>query len=284
MKPAVAVVVERFMDGRSAYQQNQGNPVAVLQASRGGPLERGYPKNPNQKEKALDEGAQAQVRSPCRAEGGAVSVLISAAPILVVSIGALLLMLSEAFGKPTAPEGFGPGGIIVDAGAGRSSELGLGAPPWSFSSGRSSASPSGWWVPRSSARPISRRTSMMDRFALFFCFVLCLGGGLAALLAGGYLPEHNIDRAEFFPLLLFSTVGAMALAAAGDLLTLFVALETMSLGVYSMIGLRRGSPRASEAALKYFLLGSFAAALMLFGGAPSTERPGTPTSPVSAVV
>jgi NADH-quinone oxidoreductase subunit N len=59
----------------------------------------------------------------------------------------------------------------------------------------------------------------------------------------------------------------MALSAAGDLLTLFVALETMSLGAYCMIGLRRGNLRASEAALKYFLLGSFAAALMLFGAA-----------------
>src|SRR5262249_41091343 len=92
------------------------------------------------------------------------------------------------------------------------------------------------------------------------------GGGPASLLAGGYLPEHGLDRGEFFPLILFSTVGAMALAAAGDLLTLFVALETMSLGVYCMIGLRRGSARASEAALKYFLLGSFAAALLLFRG------------------
>ncbi|MES1182884.1 MAG: NADH-quinone oxidoreductase subunit N, partial [Myxococcales bacterium] len=108
---------------------------------------------------------------------------------------------------------------------------------------------------------------LVDRFTLFFAFVLCLGGGLACLLAGGYLPEHKLERGEFFPLVMFSTVGAMALAAAGDLLSLFIALETMSLGVYCLIGLRRTSARAAEAALKYFLLGSFAAALMLFGGA-----------------
>jgi NADH-quinone oxidoreductase subunit M len=64
MKPAVAVVVERFQEGRRAYQENQGNSLAVLQAKRGGPLERGYPKNPNEKTKALDEGAQAQVQAP----------------------------------------------------------------------------------------------------------------------------------------------------------------------------------------------------------------------------
>jgi NADH-quinone oxidoreductase subunit N len=108
---------------------------------------------------------------------------------------------------------------------------------------------------------------VVDRFTLFFSFVLCLGGGLACLLAGGYLPEHKLERGEFFPLVMFSTVGAMALAASGDLLSLFIALETMSLGVYCLIGLRRTSVRATEAALKYFLLGSFAAALMLFGGA-----------------
>src|SRR6185312_2678555 len=72
---------------------------------------------------------------------------------------------------------------------------------------------------------------------------------------------------EFYPLLTFSTVGAMALAMSADLLSLFISLETMSLGVYSLTGFRRASPRSSEAAVKYFLLGSFAAALLLYGGA-----------------
>ena len=59
----------------------------------------------------------------------------------------------------------------------------------------------------------------------------------------------------------------MTLSAAGDLLTLFLGLETMSLGVYALTAFRRGSPKSSEAAVKYFLLGSFAAALFLYGGA-----------------
>src|SRR5690606_20899301 len=108
---------------------------------------------------------------------------------------------------------------------------------------------------------------IIDRFSLFFFMILCITGFLVALLGGAYLPEHKIDRGEFFSLVVFSTLGAMALAAAGDLLSLFLALETMSLGVYAMIGLRRSSKRASEAALKYFLLGSFAAAIVLFAGA-----------------
>ncbi|MBK8256016.1 MAG: NADH-quinone oxidoreductase subunit N [Polyangiaceae bacterium] len=108
---------------------------------------------------------------------------------------------------------------------------------------------------------------VVDRFTTFVSFILCLGAGLSALLAGGYLPEHKLDRGEFYPLLTFSTVGAMILASAGDVLSLFIGLETMSLGVYAMTGFRRTSPRSTEAAVKYFLLGSFAAALLLYGAA-----------------
>jgi NADH-quinone oxidoreductase subunit N len=194
------------------------------------------------------------------------SALIACAPILVVGVGALLLMLAEAFGSPVAAEADG-GEVALDAGSGRSAELALGSSVVLFAGALTSLGL--WWAGPERLEGAAGLLPYlaMDRFTLFFCFTLCLGGGLASLLAGAYLPEHGIDRSEFFPLLLFSTVGAMALAASADLLTLFVALETMSLGVYCMIGLRRGSTRATEAALKYFLLGSFAAALMLFGGA-----------------
>jgi len=193
-----------------------------------------------------------------------VNALLPAAPIVFVAVAALLLMLAEAFGSPATGNA---GEVGLDVGAGRAGELALGAAVILF--GGAIVSVGLWWAgtPGEPAAAALAPYLVMDRFTLFFCFTLCVGGGLSALLAGGYLPEHGLDRGEFFPLILFSTVGAMALAAAGDLLTLFVALETMSLGVYCMIGLRRGSTRATEAALKYFLLGSFAAALMLFGGA-----------------
>lgn len=106
-----------------------------------------------------------------------------------------------------------------------------------------------------------------DRVSLFFDAVVCAGAAFSVLLAGGYLREHELERGEFYPLVLFSAFGAIVLARATDMLTLFIGLETMSLGVYSLVAFRRTSPRAAEGALKYFLLGSFAAAILLFGSA-----------------
>jgi NADH-quinone oxidoreductase subunit N len=196
-----------------------------------------------------------------------VSLLFALSPLLAVGIGALLLMLAEAAGKPATADGINADGVITDAGAGRASELALGCAV--ILAAGAVLSVAVWLVGPENLAGLERVQPyfIVDRFSLFYSFVLCLGGLFTALLAGGYLPEHRIDRSEMFPLLLLSTVGAISLAAAGDLLTLFVGLETMSLGVYSMIALRRGSVKASEAALKYFLLGSFAAALQLFGAA-----------------
>ena len=181
-------------------------------------------------------------------------VFLALAPILLVAFGGLGLMLSEVLGKPRP--GHGPSsdlalGSFITLMAGAVTALAL------------------WLVgPENIASAKDAQPYLIiDRFTLFFDMVLCLGGALAALLAGGYLPEHKLDRGEFYPLIIFSTVGAMILASAGDLLSLFIGLETMSLGVYAMVGFRRGSMRSTEGSIKYFLLGSFAAALLLYGGA-----------------
>ncbi len=107
----------------------------------------------------------------------------------------------------------------------------------------------------------------VDRMGLFFDVIICAGAGLSTLLAGAYLREHGFERGEFYVLVIFTAFGAMVLARALDLLSIFLGLETMSLGAYALVAYRRTSARSVEAAVKYFLLGSFAAAILLFGSA-----------------
>ena len=186
-------------------------------------------------------------------------VYLAISPMLVVALGGLLLMLAEAFShrKEEHP----------DRQSGPSSELSIGT-AITLGAGAIFAA-AVWFVGPDQLEGAASLAPylVVDRFTTFFSFLICLGGAVSALLAGGYLPEHRLDRGEFYPLLTFSAVGAMVLAASGDLLSLFLGLEIMSLGVYALTGFRRSSPRATEAAIKYFLLGSFAAALLLYGGA-----------------
>lgn len=85
------------------------------------------------------------------------------------------------------------------------------------------------------------------------------------LLARDYLVRTGLDRGEYYALVLISTTGAMLMVASQDLLFLFVALETLSVPLYVLAGFARDSHRSQEASLKYFLLGSFASALLLYG-------------------
>jgi NADH-quinone oxidoreductase subunit N len=174
------------------------------------------------------------------------SILLALSPLGVVGVGALLLMLVEAFSRR-------PGGLALGAAMVLFAGAAFAGGVWMFGVEHlpEAASLAPWLL--------------VDRFSLFFDMVLCLGGGLAALLAGGYLPEHNLDHGEFYSLLLFATFGAMVLAGAGDALTLFLGLETMSIGAYALSAFRRSNPRSAEGALKYFLLGSFAAAILVYG-------------------
>jgi NADH-quinone oxidoreductase subunit N len=167
-------------------------------------------------------------------------------PLLVIGIGTLMLMMAEAFSKVRGGLALGASTIFF---AGLCASIGV------------------WWYGLDNISGLDALLPWLriDKFTLFFEGLLCLGGALASLLAGGYLQEHRIERGEFYSLLLLASFGAMVLAAADDVMTLFIGLETMSLGVYALAAFRRTSPRSAEGALKYFLLGSFAAAIMLYG-------------------
>jgi NADH-quinone oxidoreductase subunit N len=197
-------------------------------------------------------------------------MIFAISPFLVVAVGAMMLMMAEAFSSRRAGLALGSA-VVLFAGGVAAAALWLVGPE--NVDGVASLAP---WL-------------IIDRFTLFFEALLCLGGALAALLAGGYLPEHEIERGEFYSLILFATFGAMMLAAAGDALTLFLGLETMSIGAYAMTAFRRSSPRSAEGALKYFLLGSFAAAVLLYGfallyGATGHTASGAVVRPTDTVV
>jgi NADH-quinone oxidoreductase subunit N len=104
-----------------------------------------------------------------------------------------------------------------------------------------------------------------DNFALFVNLVLCIVGVLTMLFSDEVVEREHIPPGEYYALTLFSISGMMLMAAATDLLVIFLALEVLSLAVYVLTGLRRASVTGAEAAFKYFLLGSFSSAFFLYG-------------------
>jgi NADH-quinone oxidoreductase subunit N len=104
-----------------------------------------------------------------------------------------------------------------------------------------------------------------DTFSLFFHWLVGLVAFLVILASDSYLERENLDAAEYYALLLFATTGMGVLASAQELLTAFIGLEMSSISSYVLAGYRRDSVKASESAVKYFLLGSFATAFFLYG-------------------
>ena len=106
---------------------------------------------------------------------------------------------------------------------------------------------------------------VLDNFALFFNVVICYAGALIVLLSMDYLRRTGAESGEYWALVLFATAGMMLMAAAGDLVVVFLALELMSLSLYVLAGLFKRELASGEAAMKYFLLGAFASSFLLYG-------------------
>src|ERR1700688_1782770 len=104
-----------------------------------------------------------------------------------------------------------------------------------------------------------------DTYSLFFHWLVGLVAFLVILASDSYLERENLAPAEFYALVLFATAGMGVLSSAQELLTAFIGLEMSSISSYVLAGYRRDSLKASESAMKYFLLGSFATAFFLYG-------------------
>ncbi len=105
----------------------------------------------------------------------------------------------------------------------------------------------------------------LDDFRYLVDWLVLGTAALTVCISAGYLEREGMTAPEYYVLLLFATLGMMLMAGAEDLMVIFLGLELMSVAVYVLAGLNRRSPRAAEAALKYFLLGAFASGFLVYG-------------------
>jgi NADH-quinone oxidoreductase subunit N len=123
--------------------------------------------------------------------------------------------------------------------------------------------------------PVLQNMLVADGYALFLNLVILTAAALAILFSVEYTVRAGLALGEYYTLLLLSTAGMMLMGASINLMTLFLALEILSIALYVLVGLNRAELRSAEAALKYFLLGAFASGFLLYGMALIYGQVGT---------
>ena len=183
-------------------------------------------------------------------------------PELIVCAVGVLVMLIDAFAKPTQR-------WITGA----ASMAGLIA----------AAIGSVWlWLSWHGVSEAFNGMIVLDELRLGFTFVFLIVSALTILVSMVWVENERLPAGEFHSLLMFATAGMMFMASAGDLVIVFLGLEILSIATYVMCGFRRTDIRSNESSMKYFILGSFSSAFLLYGialtyGATSTAAgiPGT---------
>ena len=190
------------------------------------------------------------------------------APEVIVCITAVLVMLVDAFARPTQrwiTGGISLAGLIVAAVA----------TVWLWANGTASSDAFNGMI-------------VLDELRLGFTLIFVLVAGLTLLISTVWVHGEQLPAGEFHSLLLFATVGMMFMASGNDLVIIFLGLEILSIATYVMAGFRRTDVRSNESSLKYFILGSFSSAFLLYGialvyGATSIAEPG-PGGSLSRIV
>ena len=163
-------------------------------------------------------------------------------PLLVVVGGAILILLLEAFWRPVDKTPLAALALLVAAGAG-------------------AACARLWGVGASAFGGMLR----LDDAAIVFTVIFLAAVAFTVLIAWKYLPRQNADCGEFYALLLLALSGLMVMVSSPNLIVVVLGLEILSVSSYALTGLKRDDDRASEAAIKYFLMGGFASAFLIFG-------------------
>ena len=131
------------------------------------------------------------------------------------------------------------------------------------------------------AYPLVRSASVIgdmvaiDGVSLFTIFTICVAGLLTVPLGYAYADSRRMHRGEYYPLLLFASTGMALLGASADFIMVFISVEILSLSLYILTAFARRDLVSQEAAFKYFLLGAFSSALLLYGIAVAYGVAGT---------
>ncbi|HST23551.1 MAG TPA: proton-conducting transporter membrane subunit, partial [Blastocatellia bacterium] len=104
-----------------------------------------------------------------------------------------------------------------------------------------------------------------DHFRLIFAFIFLIVTFLTVLISMRWVKDEGLPVGEYFALLMFATTGMLFMSAANDLVMIFLGLEITSIATYVVCGYRRRDMRSNESAMKYFILGSFSTAFLLYG-------------------
>jgi NADH-quinone oxidoreductase subunit N len=104
-----------------------------------------------------------------------------------------------------------------------------------------------------------------DLLADFLKLLVYLAVIVVVIYSRDYLVARQLDKGEYYLLVLFATLGMMVMISAAHFLTIYLGLELLSLSLYALVAIDRDSPRATEAAMKYFVLGALASGLLLYG-------------------
>ncbi len=168
-------------------------------------------------------------------------MLAVSSPLTVIFLGGLVLMLLEAFAVGKRRGYLMPLTVVVCAVALE------------------------WRAAAEGSRAVFSGMLTFDRLSLFMDALFLSAAALTAMLAAPFMREHRFEFGEFYALLLFATAGMIMLASATDLVTVFIGIETMSIAVYVLTGSWRRSAKSSEGAMKYFLTGAIATAILLYG-------------------
>jgi NADH-quinone oxidoreductase subunit N len=114
-------------------------------------------------------------------------------------------------------------------------------------------------------RAILHGMIVIDNFSVFFQWLFLGIAGVSAFISMRFNEREGIERGEYYALLLFACSGMMLMATSGDLIVTFIGIEVLSIATYILAGFKKTDIRSNESSLKYFLLGSFATAFLLYG-------------------